>query len=171
MGATLLISILIGKLYNNYILSVLGILPIHEIINQFTQYIFSKIVKPKLLPKIDMQNTIAKEQATMVVIPTIVDSKEKVEEMFRKLEVYFLANKSDNLYFTLLGDCKPSKIERRTQDKEIAITGIKLVNELNKKYNKEIFNFLYRKENGMRAKMNIWVGKGKGDFLCNLILS
>lgn len=144
-GATLLISILIGKLYNNYILSVLGILPIHEIINQFTQYIFSKIVKPKLLPKIDMQNTIAKEQATMVVIPTIVDSKEKVEEMFRKLEVYFLANKSDNLYFTLLGDCKPSKIERRTQDKEIAITGIKLVNELNKKYNKEIFNFLYRK--------------------------
>ena len=71
-GATLLISILIGKLYNNYILSVLGILPIHEIINQFTQYIFSKIVKPKLLPKIDMQNTIAKEQATMVVIPTIV---------------------------------------------------------------------------------------------------
>ena len=144
-GATLLISILIGKLYNNYILSVLGILPIHEIINQFTQYIFSKIVKPKLLPKIDMQNTIAKEQATMVVIPTIVDSKEKVEEMFRKLEVYFLANKSDNLYFTLLGDCNPSKIERRTQDKEIAITGIKLVNELNKKYNKEIFNFLYRK--------------------------
>ena len=80
-----------------------------------------------------MQNTITKEQATMVVIPTIIESKEKVEEMFRKLEVYFLANKSDNLYFTLLGDCKPSKIERRTQDKEIAITGIKLVNELNKK--------------------------------------
>lgn len=144
-GATLLISILIGKLYNNYILSVLGALPIHEIINQFTQYIFSKIVKPKLLPKIDMRNAISKEQATMVVIPTIVDSKEKVEEMFKKLEVYFLANKSDNLYFTLLGDCKPSKIERRTQDKEIAVTGIKVVNELNKKYNKEIFNFLYRK--------------------------
>lgn len=144
-GATLLISILIGKLYNNYILSVLGALPIHEIINQFIQYIFSKIVKPKLLPKIDMRNAISKEQATMVVIPTIVDSKEKVEEMFKKLEVYFLANKSDNLYFTLLGDCKPSKIERRTQDKEIAVTGIKVVNELNKKYNKEIFNFLYRK--------------------------
>ena len=30
---------------------------------------------------------------------------------------------------------------------------------------------LIEKENGMRAKMNIWVGKGKGDFLCNLILS
>ena len=92
-----------------------------------------------------MQNTITKEQATMVIIPTIVDSTTKVEEMFRKLEVYFLANKSDNLYFTLLGDSKPSKIEKINQDKEIAITGIKLVNELNKKYNKEIFNFLYRK--------------------------
>ena len=81
----------------------------------------------------------------MVVIPTIIDSDKKVEEMFKKLEVYYLANKSDNLYFTLLGDCKPSKIEKRKGDKEIVLAGIHCANELNKKYNKEIFNFLYRK--------------------------
>ena len=31
------------------------------------------------------------------VIPTIIDSKEKLQEMFRNLEVYYLANKSDFL--------------------------------------------------------------------------
>ncbi len=38
----------------------------------------------------------------MVVIPTILKSKEKVQELMRKLEVFYLANKSENLYFTLL---------------------------------------------------------------------
>lgn len=91
--------------------------------------------------------------------------------MFKKLEVYYLANKSDNLYFTLLGDCKPSKIEKRKGDKEIVLAGIHCTNELNKKYNKEIFNFCIEKEDGMKEKMNIQAGKGKEDCLCNLILS
>ena len=144
-GLAIAVSISLGKVYKNYLLSLIFLLPIQEIINQVIQYVLSKIVKPKLLPKIDLQNKITKEQATMVVIPTIIDSNKKVEEMFKKLEVYYLANKSDNLYFTLLGDCKPSKIEKRKGDKEIVLAGIHCANELNKKYNKEIFNFLYRK--------------------------
>ena len=139
------ISILLAKTYNNYLFTLLFLLPIQEIINQVVQYILSKVIKPKLLPKMDLKNTITKEQATMVVIPTIIDSDKKVEEMFKKLEVYYLANKSDNLYFTLLGDCKSSKIEKRKGDKEIILSGIHFANYLNKKYNKEIFNFLYRK--------------------------
>ena len=144
-GLAIAVSIFLGKIYKNYLLSLIFLLPTQEIINQVIQYVLSKIVKPKLLPKIDLQNKITKEQATMVVIPTIIDSNKKVEEMFKKLEVYYLANKSDNLYFTLLGDCKPSKIEKRKGDKEIVLAGIHCANELNKKYNKEIFNFLYRK--------------------------
>ena len=140
-GLAIVISILLGKVYNNYLFSLIFLLPLQEIINQVIQYVLSKIVKPKLLPKIDLQNKITKEQATMVVIPTIIDSDKKVEEMFKKLEIYYLANKSDNLYFTLLGDCKPSKIEKRKGDKEIVLAGIHCANELNKKYNKEIFNF------------------------------
>ena len=42
------------------------------------------------------------EYSTMVIIPTIVNSKEKVIELFKKIEVYYLANKEENLYFTLL---------------------------------------------------------------------
>ena len=101
--------------------------------------------KPKLLPKIDLQNGISKEQATMVVVPTILDSKEKTIMMLRKLEVYYLANKSDNLYFTLLGDCMPSNIEKSTLDEDIIEIGIRVADYFNKKHGKEIFNFLYRK--------------------------
>ena len=33
---------------------------------------------------------------------TIIKSNDKVKELFEKLEVYYLANKSENIYFTLL---------------------------------------------------------------------
>ena len=112
---------------------------------QVLNYILSKKVKPKLMPKLDFSKGIPEKYSTFIVIPTIINSKDKVKELFEKLEVYYLANKSDNLYFTLLGDCKPSKIEKRKGDKEIVLAGIHCANELNKKYNKEIFNFLYRK--------------------------
>lgn len=81
---------------------ILFIIPASEISIQIIQYILSKTVKPKPIPKLDFSNGINKENATMVVIPTILKSKEKVQELMRKLEVFYLANKSENLYFTLL---------------------------------------------------------------------
>ncbi len=65
-----------------------------------------------MLPKLALQNGIPEEYSTMVVIPTIINSKEKVKELFRKIEVYYLANKEKNIYFTLLGDCTSSKTNK-----------------------------------------------------------
>ena len=81
----------------------------------------------------------------MVVIPTIIKSKEKVQKLMRKLEVYYLANKSKNIYFTLLGDCSQSDKREEEFDEEVIQEGKKQVENLNKKYNEKIFNFIYRK--------------------------
>ena len=127
---------------------ILFFIPATEIVNQLISYILSKIVKPKLIPKIDFLNGIDEENSTMVVIPTIVKSKEKVQELMGKLEVFYLANKSENLYFCLLGDCSESKNEEEEFDKDIIEEGKKQVEILNEKYpNKKIpiFNFIYRK--------------------------
>ena len=153
---SLLISLLCGfYVYNhteNILLSVLmfvtTVVPSQTIIVQLIQYILSKIIKPKILPKLDFKSGIPENYATMVIIPTIVKNEEKVQELFSKLEVYYIANKSDNLYFTLLGDCSSGKKEKEVFDSEIIEAGISEINKLNKKYpdikfNK--FNFIYRK--------------------------
>ena len=123
-------------------------IPATEIVNQVISYILSKTVKPKIIPKLDFLNGIDEENSTMVVIPTIVKSKEKVQELMGKLEVFYLANKSENLYFCLLGDCSESENEEEDFDKEVIEEGKKQVEILNQKYlNKKIpiFNFIYRK--------------------------
>lgn len=76
--------------------------PISEIFIRVLNYILGKVKKPTRIPKISYEDGIPEEQATFVVMPTILKSEEKVKEMFDKLEVYYLANKSDNLYFALL---------------------------------------------------------------------
>ena len=123
-------------------------IPISEIVIKVIQYILGKVVKPKIIPKIYFRDDIPEKYTTMVVIPTILDSKEKVKEMFKNLEVYFLANKTENLYFTLLGDCTTSSKENENFDDEIIEEGKKQINRLNNKYKNykfPIFNFIYRK--------------------------
>ena len=124
---------------------ILLLIPVSEFVIQIMQYILSKFVKPKPIPKLDMYDGIDEENATMVVIPTILKSKEKVKELMKKMEVFYLANKSDNLYLCLLGDCSESNKKDEDFDKEIIDEGLNQVEILNKKYEKEIFNFAYRK--------------------------
>ena len=126
------------------ILFVISLLPLENIVSKIVQYILSKTVKPKLIPKIDFQNGIPEEYSTMIVIPTILKSKDKVRELMRKLEVYYIANKSENLYFTLLGDCTSGSKEVEDFDEEIIKEGIGRTKKLNEEYG-NIFNFIYRK--------------------------
>ena len=113
------------------------IIPVSEFVIQLFQYILSKFVKPKIIPKIDLYNGIDEDNKTMVVIPTILKNKEKVKELMQKLEVFYLANKSKNLYFCLLGDCSESSKKDEPFDKEIIEEGFIEVERLNKKYSKD----------------------------------
>ena len=153
---TLLISVMLGiycyMLSGNLIVSLITIfliyLPTELILVQIFQYLLSKIIKPKLIPKLDLQNGIPKESATFVVIPTIISQQEKLVEMFKKLEVYYIANKSENIYFALLADVTASEKEEEEFDETISKVGVELVNKLNKKYPYEDFpkfHFIYRK--------------------------
>ena len=123
-------------------------IPISEIYLRIINYVLGKLKKPTLIPKINYEQGIPDNAKTFVVIPTILKSKEKVKEMMRKLEVYYLANKSDNLYFALLGDCSEEKEENKEFDEEVIITGLELANKLSEKHksdNFSRFHFLYRK--------------------------
>ena len=164
---------------------IIFLIPASEIATKVIQYILSKIVKPKIIPKLDYYNGIPKENTTMVVIPTIIKSKEKVQELARKLEVYYLANKSKNIYFTLLGDCSQSDKREEDFDEEIIQEGKEQVEKLNKKYNEKIFNFIYRKrvwnekegcylgwerKRGMLSQLNEYLlGNIKNPFRVNTI--
>ncbi len=117
-------------------------------LSQFVIDIFNQLLyflhKPTSTFKLKFEKGIPEEYATMVIIPTIIKTAEKVDQMFDKLEVYYLSNLSDNLYFTLLGDCSSASTKQTEFDAEIIEAGLRKVNALNEKYNKTLFHFVYR---------------------------
>ena len=155
-------------------------IPIQNFVTQVIQYILSKKVQVKIIPKMEIRE-IPKECSTMCIIPSVLKDKKDVKEIIDKMEVYYLANKSKNLYFTLLGDCTSENKEITEKDKEIELEGKKLVKALNKKYG-EIFFFAYRKrqwcntercymgwerKRGMISQFNEFLKIGKSEFKVN----
>ena len=164
-------------------------IPMTQITTQIVQWISGKWVKPKLLPKLDYSEGIPKESATMVIIPTIVNSGKKVKDLMSKLEVFSLANRSENLYFTLLGDATSESKQTVEKDKEIIQMGIQEAKRLNEKYptgeGMGKFHFIYRnriwqeseqcflgweRKRGMIVQFNEYLlGKQKNPFRANTI--
>ena len=148
LGLSIILAGVNEKNLTRFILTTIFlIIPISEFVTQTIQYILGKIVKPKIIPKLELADGITKENATFVVIPTIIKTKEKVQELFNKMEVFYLANKSENLYFALLGDCSESTAKDEEFDKEVIEEGLKQVALLNEKYSQNgfpIFHFIYR---------------------------
>ena len=143
-----IIKIRTENIFYAFLIFIFLLIPIQSILTQLIQYIASKIIKPKIIPKLEITNNIPQKYSTIVIIPTIIKSKEKISELIKKMEVYYLANKSDNIYFTLLGDCSTSSKEIEEFDNELSDFGVQLVDNLNKKYTDNVFpkfNFIYRK--------------------------
>ena len=128
------------------ILTIIMYVPIYEIWKSSLNNILRHIIKQSKIPKINYENGIDDQNKTMVVIPCILDNEAKVKEMFKKIEVYYLANEDKNIFFTLLGDCTTSEREVEKEDKKIIESGKEEAEKLNQKYNQNNkFNFLYRK--------------------------
>lgn len=192
---TLLFTLYLNYTGKNIIVSIISgvilYIPISQMFMQVVNYVLSKKVKPKLMPKLDFSNGIPEKYSTFVVIPTIINSKEKVKELFKKLEVYYLANKSENIYFALLGDCTSSKNKEEKIDEEIVKVGLEEVEKLNKKYKNLLeennkFYFLYRnrtwnageksflgweRKRGLLCQFNDFIVNGVNSFKVNTIAS
>ncbi len=132
------------------------LIPVSQLFLQIYNQVLIRIVKAYVLPKLDFTDGIPNDSRTMVVIPTIVSNKDKIKEMFDTLETFYIINKSDNLYFTLLGDVKASSNEVEDYDEELTKYGKEYAEKLNKKYHKELFFYIYRKR--------LW-NEGEGQYL------
>ena len=132
------------------------LIPVSQVVIELFNQVLRFLHAPRSTFKLKFEDGLPKEYATMVIIPTIIKNVQKVNAMFDKLEIYYLSNLSDNLYFTLLGDCSSEDTKETSFDEELVQAGLTKVSELNEKYGKPIFNFIYR---------NRFYSEGEGCYL------
>ncbi len=159
----ILVSVGLSLILSKYFINIrwLGFLilliPVSQLFVQVLNHFMTTFVKPQVLPKLDYSKGIPTESRTMVVIPTIVANETKIKETFDVLETFYIINKTENLYFTLLGDAKAANEEVMPFDEDVSKFGREYAEKLNKKYGKDIFYFIYRKRH-WNEKENQYLG-------------
>lgn len=117
-------------------------------------------VKPRLLPRMDFSKNIPDQCRTLVVVPTLLSSRDYIEQLIEGLEIRFLANKKDNLHFGLLTDFLDANSEVLPEDSDLLKLVSIRIDELNEKYKQTRDNVFYlfhrpRLWNGQEKK---WMG-------------
>lgn len=159
-----------------YILLLLSIIPCSDLAISIIQWVTGHIVEPKLLPKLDLTSGISPDHRTLVAIQAIFEDKDAIQKTVEGLEVKYLANEDENLYFAIIADLPDRKSLNSPDDHELLDYGKNLIQQLNIQHPSEParFHILFRerKWNEKEQKFMGWERKrGKVCELNQLILN
>jgi len=146
-----------------WLLALVGILSLictSQLAVALVNWLATVLVTPHALPRMDFSKGIPPESRTLVVVPTMLSSVENIEELTEALEVRFLANRDEYLYFGLLTDFRDAPEETLAEDEPLLRLAQKRVEELNGKYRKtpgDVF-FLFHRPRRWNPGERIWMG-------------
>ncbi|MCY6958910.1 GH36-type glycosyl hydrolase domain-containing protein [Clostridium brassicae] len=148
------------QLWRYIIAAIVLLIPCSEIVISILNWSVNHLIDPDFIPKLELINGIGEENRTIVVIPTIINNSKKAKELVENMEVYFLANSDENLYFALLSDFKDGKSKEEEGDKEVVETALKEIRKLNEKYaqNRDDIFYFFSRYRQYNEKEEIWLG-------------
>ena len=135
------------------------------------------MVPPRLLPKMDFSAGIPRESCTLITVPAMIASERAIAGLLNKMEVCYLSNRADNLYFSLLTDFEDAEAETMPGDAallDLARDGIKQLNDTYARNGLRPFLFFHRPRewNGRERR---WMGyerkRGKLEALNSFLRS
>ena len=117
-------------------------------------------VAPHWLPRMDFSGGIPPESRTLVVVPAMLSSLRHIEHLAETLEVRFLANRDENLFFGLLTDLPDAAEEILPLDEELVREARQRIEELNAKYRSSQDDpfFLFHRKRQWNARQGVWMG-------------
>lgn len=109
-------------------------LPATEFASNLVQYLSTKIVPPRPLPKLDFLGPVPMEFKTVVLMHTIFKGPAVVEASIEALEVRYLANDDPAFTFVLMADLPDGRSETLSVDDSIVETAIRGIEHLNERH-------------------------------------
>ncbi len=139
----------------------LALLPATQGAADLVNNIVTAGLHPRSLPKLDLTDGIPAEEATLVVVPTLLLSEHQVREMFEDLEARYLSNEDPHLHFGLLSDLPDSLARPEPEDRNALVElALRLTDDLNHKYEQGRggkFLLLHRHRT-FNARQGAWMG-------------
>jgi cellobiose phosphorylase len=117
-----------------FALGVLALLGSSHLALNLVNWVATLVTHPRPLPRMDFKDGIPSDARAVVVVPTLVYSKENIDDLFEQMEVRFLANRDPNLTFCLLTDFADARSEKMPNDDALTEQMKRCTAHLNHKY-------------------------------------
>lgn len=153
---------------------VLSLAPAMIIGVTFTNWLVSRFVPPRVLPKLDVSNGLPSGLSAALVMPIILRRKAEVESLLERLEMHWLSNPDPLVRMALLSDLADADSEHMPEDQAIEEALVAGIRCLNRRYAEHApFALLHRGRRWNSAE-GCWMGwerkRGKLEELVGLIL-
>ncbi len=123
-------------------------------------FIATLTVKPEVLPRMDYKDNIPAEATTLVAVPCMITSIAEIDRLIEALEIRYLANQDNNLYYGLLSDFKDADKEHLPEDDELTAYAVACIEKLNRKYHRGKYTvfYLFHRPRLWNAVEKKWMG-------------
>ncbi|MDP9199234.1 MAG: cyclic beta 1-2 glucan synthetase [Pseudomonadota bacterium] len=115
-------------------LGAIALLGASQLASSLTNWLATLLATPRLLPRLDFSAGLPSDMRAMVVIPTLLNSTDRVDELVEALEVRYLGNRDPQLRFGLLTDFCDAPDESLADDARLLSHAQAGIERLNSKY-------------------------------------
>ena len=146
--------------WNLFLLSSLFLFASSQMAVSLMNWLTTLLARPHLLPRLDFSTGVTPDCRTMVVVPTLLANSSGIEHLLEAIEIHYLSNRDQNLYFALLTDFGDAPQEFMPKDGTLLEQARSGVNMLNKKYETDrpgIF-FLFHRPRRWNPGESSWMG-------------
>jgi len=152
-----------------------GFLPASQLAVQIVNYLVTRIMPPRKLPKMSYEKTgIPDAFRTLVVIPMLLIDRKHLREDLENLEIRYQANPDVNLVYALFSDFADALESSTAGDKRLLNLAVNGIEKLDEKYGPHRF-YLFHRDREWAPSENCWMGwerkRGKLEDLNRLLKS
>jgi cyclic beta-1,2-glucan synthetase len=135
----------------------LAALPASEFGLSVINYAVTRLMDAAVIPGFALRDGVPPEWRSLVVVPTLLTSRDDIEELIDRLEVHYLSNADGEIYFALLTDWTDAETETVSQDAALLNEALNGISRLNARHETDRFLLLHRGRK-WNAKQNRWMG-------------
>ncbi|MGB8182903.1 MAG: glucoamylase family protein, partial [Stellaceae bacterium] len=140
VGAIVLGFGLVGTTYGGLsgwaiaLFAILGAAPASDVAVASVNRLITQNVGAVPLPGLELREGVSADLRTIVVVPTMLTTRESIDGQIERLEIHYLSNADDNLHFALLSDWADSTAEVSATDEELVGAAAEGIARLNRQY-------------------------------------
>lgn len=115
-------------------LGLVALAPASELAVSLANRAFTHDLSPQTLPGLELVDGVPVELRTLLVIPTMLTTRDAIDEQIKRLEIHHLSSQDGDVRFALLSDLSDSSTETAPGDDDLLAAASSGIKRLNRHY-------------------------------------